>query len=217
MHMTRTNYPGIEAYMLSCMSDSAHDQEHVYRVLNYALDIARHESGVNLELLVISCLLHDIGRAEQFADPGIDHAICGGDKAYEWLASNSYATEFADQVRRCIVTHRFRSSNPPQSLEAKILFDADKLEACGVIGIARTLQYKTHVVEPLYTLSEIGEITEDYPSFLYEYNFKLANMYDKFYTKRGTELAQKRKAAARHFYEALRDEVIECYSIKEIP
>ena len=47
----RTKLTDVEAYMQSCMSDSAHDMEHVYRVLNYAHDIASHESEVNLEML----------------------------------------------------------------------------------------------------------------------------------------------------------------------
>ena len=209
--MLRTNYPVVETYMLSCMNDAAHDREHVYRVLNYALDIAKTEPEADVELLTAACLLHDIARAEQFADPSICHATYGGEKAYDWLLGQGYSEDFAGAVRDCIVTHRFRSNNPPQSLEAKILFDADKLEACGVIGIARTLQYKSHVFEPLYTLSENGEVTEDYPSFLHEYNFKLANVYDKFFTRRGAELAAKRQKAAQDFYEALRREVRECY------
>ena len=73
----RTNFTAVETYMRSCMSDSAHDTEHVYRVLNYAIDIAKHDGGANTELLAVACLLHDIGREEQFADPSIDHAVCG--------------------------------------------------------------------------------------------------------------------------------------------
>ena len=84
------------------MTDSAHDIEHVYRVLNYAHIIAQHESDVDLELLAIACLLHDIGRAEQFADPSVDHALCGGVKAYKWLTGNGYSENFAVSVNKCI-------------------------------------------------------------------------------------------------------------------
>jgi uncharacterized protein len=202
--------------MLSCMSDSAHDREHVYRVLYYALDIAHHEEGTDIELLTAACLLHDIGRAEQFADPSIDHAVRGAEKAYQWLRENGYSDEFAGQTRDCIRTHRFRSSGPPQSPEAKILFDADKLEVCGAIGVARTLLYAAQVSEPLYSLTESGEVSDgtddSLPSFCQEYKFKLERMYDKFYTQRAFELAAKRKEAARHFYESLLAEVRECYA-----
>lgn len=60
--MTKENYLLWEAYMLSCMEDSAHDKEHIYRVLYMALDIARTEQNVNRDVLVCACLLHDIGR-----------------------------------------------------------------------------------------------------------------------------------------------------------
>ena len=216
----RTEYPEIEAYMRTCMTDSAHDMEHVYRVLHYALDIAAHENGIDAEMLSAACLLHDIGRPEQFADPALDHAVCGAEKAFAWLTTHGYTENFAASVRDCIRTHRYRSSDPPRSLESKILFDADKLEACGATGIARTLLYKAQVNEPLYLLTHNGEISDGTndisPSFFREYKFKLENVYDKFYTRRGKELAEKRQAAARNFYEALLAEVRECYSIKEI-
>jgi len=197
------------------MIDSAHDTEHVYRVLNYALDIAKHEGGADIERLTIACLLHDISRTEQFADPNIDHAVHGSLKAHGWLVENGYSSEFAGAVRDCIETHRFRSDNPPRSLEAKILFDADKLDVCGAVGIARTLLYKSHVVEPLYSFTESGKISdgtnEAGKSFMQEYKFKLEGIYDKFYTARGFELAVKRKSAAKDFYDSLLAEVRECY------
>jgi len=212
----RTNLPEVETYMRSQMSDSAHDTEHVYRVLNYALDIAKHDDGVNTELLTVACLLHDIGREEQFADPSVDHAVYGAEKAHKWLIENGYTNEFADSVKSCIRSHRFRSDNPPQSLEAKILFDADKLDVCGAVGIARTLFYKAHTSEPLYSLTKTGEVGDGTnnadPSFFREYKFKLESMYDKFYTKRGLELAAKRQLAAKNFYDSLLAEVRECYS-----
>lgn len=62
--------------------------------------------------------------------------------AYNFLIENNYSTELAEKVKHCIFTHRFRSENPPETIEAKILFDVDKLDACGLIGIARTLMYK---------------------------------------------------------------------------
>jgi len=204
-----------EAYMQSCMRDSAHDAEHVYRVLNYALDIAAHESNINLEILSAACLLHDVGQIEQLTDPAIDHAVHGAEMAYAWLTENGYSNEFAGKVKECIRTHRYRSSDPPRSNEAKILFDADKVDACGAIGMARVLFCTAQLGEPLYTLDEndwVSDGTDDEsPSFFREYKFKLENMYDRFYTRRGAELAGNRKAAARNFYEALLREARECY------
>jgi len=205
--------------MRDCMCDSAHDTQHVCRVRNYAMDIARHEAGVDLGILRAACLLHDIGRAEQYADPRVDHAACGAEKARLWLEGNGYGAAFAEAVSDCIRAHRFRSDHPPCSLEAKILFDADKLDACGAMGMARTLFYKAHVGLPLYMLDEHGAVldgsadAED--TFFREYKFKLEKLYDRFYTKHGEELAQSRRAAARDFYEALLREARECHAIEE--
>ena len=213
-HM-RTNYPEIEQYMRSCMSDSAHDTEHVYRVLYYAVDIARHEEAVDMEILTAACLLHDIGRAEHFEDSRVDHAACGAEKARAWLVANGYSAAFAEAVGDCVRTHRYRSEDAPQSVEAQILFDADKLDVCGAMGIARTLLYKAHVGDPLYAMNADGTVLDGTAdtgnTFFHEYKFKLERLYDRFYTKRGTELAEKRREAARRFYEALLAEVRECY------
>ena len=118
--MNKQTYILIEEYMLSCMRDAAHDKEHIYRVLYNALNIAQAESDVDYDVLITACLLHDIGRDEQFKNPKLDHAEVGGDKAYKFLTGNGFSVEFAENVKSCIVTHRFRKSRPPESVEAKI-------------------------------------------------------------------------------------------------
>lgn len=209
--MNRERYSLIEGFMLSCMEDSAHDREHVYRVLYSALEIAAEEADADYDVLIAACLLHDIGRAEQLKDPSLCHAQAGAGKAYRFLAENGFGEAFAKRVSDCILTHRFRKSSPPQSLEAKILFDADKLDAAGAVGIARTLIYKGTVGEPLYTLAPDGTISDgsadEQPSFFQEYRRKLQKVYDGFYTKKGARLAEERRAAAEAFCSSLYEEV----------
>lgn len=209
--MTGQTYQTIETYMLSCMGDSAHDKEHVYRVLNNALVIAKEEAAVDYDVLITACLLHDIARPEQIADPSLCHAAVGSEKAYCFLVSNGFEASFADRVRSCIRTHRFRKNDQPESLEAKILFDADKLDVVGAVGVARTLVYKGTVSDPLYTRNPDGSISDgsegEVSSFFREYKFKLEKLYDRFYTEKGRALALERKAAAESFYENLYREV----------
>lgn len=201
----------LETYMLERMQDSAHDRQHVYRVLNNALEIARDEDHVNLDVLLAAAILHDVGRADETADPRADHAITGGDRAYQLLRDMGYPETFAEHVRQCIRTHRFRRNDPPASIEAQILFDADKLDVCGAIGIARTLMYSGAHGRPIYAQEADGSIrdgtcdTED--TFLREYRCKLEGMYGRFLTKRGAELAAKRQDAARNFCAALLSEI----------
>lgn len=209
--MLKSDYIAIESYMTECMNDSAHDREHVYRVLYGAMDIAKSESGVDFDILTAACLLHDIGRAEQFADPKLCHAEVGSEKAYRFLLKLGWSEGRAKRVRDCVKTHRFRSDCPPESIEAKILFDSDKLDVAGAIGIARTLFYRGQVGDPLYRLNPDGTVSDGKsdtePSFFREYKFKLENLYDKFFTKRGKELAEGRRMAAVDFYNSLLSEV----------
>jgi uncharacterized protein len=200
--------------MLACMKDGAHDSEHIYRVLNYSLAIAEQYT-VNADVLTASALLHDIGRGAQFKNPALDHAAVGSEMAYDFLTASGWSVDKAEHVRKCISTHRYRKNNEPESIEAKILFDADKLDVTGAVGIARTLAYIGIVGEPLYSLDIRGQIldgTKDTePSFFREYNFKLKNIYDGFYTERAKTIASERKESARMFYEEMLKEVEEPY------
>ncbi len=209
--MNREMYCLLENFMLSCMEDSAHDREHVYRVLYGALEIAETESNVDYDVLIAACLLHDIGRKEQFENPALCHAAVGSKKAAQFLLEHGFDKAYAEKVKQCIQTHRYRKGNPPQSTEAKILFDADKLDVTGAIGIARTLIYKGIVSEPLYSMLPDGSVSngegDDEPSFFQEYKYKLENLYSKFYTGKGAELAKERQDTAIAFYNSLYREV----------
>lgn len=209
--MDKQTFSLIENYMLVCMEDSAHDKEHIYRVLYHALDIAKAESDVDYDVLITACLLHDIGRKEQYENPGACHAMVGGEKAYLFLKENGFDEIFAIRVKHCIESHRYRKNNPPQSLEAKILFDADKLDAVGTMGIARTLLYQGIVGDPLYTYLPDGTISngaqDTVPSFFREYKFKLEKLYYRFYTEKAASIARERRSAAASFYHSLLNEV----------
>lgn len=209
--MNRQAFACMEAFMQASMKDCAHDREHVYRVLNNAVEIGRCEAQVNWDVLIASALLHDVSRPEQLADPQVDHALHGADKAAAFLRAKGWDEAFCEQVRRCIRTHRFRKTEPPASLEARILYDADKLDVTGAIGIARTLEYNGETGRPIYTRREDGTVSDGSgdtaDSFFREYRFKLEKIYDHFLTDRGRELAAARREAAVTFYDALLAEV----------
>jgi uncharacterized protein len=214
--MDKATYKRIEKEMLAHMKDGAHDGQHVYRVLYYSLDIAESYQ-VDLDVIITAALLHDIGREAQFKDPRLDHAIVGSEIAYKYMQEIGWNEGKANHIRNCISTHRYRKNHEPESMEAKILFDADKLDATGTAGIARTIAYKGIVAEPLYTLDQNGKIldgtTGNDPSFFQEYIFKLKNVYKAFYTERAKEIAIGRQGIARQFYESMLEEVNEIYSI----
>lgn len=84
--------------------------------------------------------MHDIARVKESRDKTgeIDHAVLGSKLAEEILINLDYEKGKIEGIKHCIIAHRFRSGNEPQTLEAKILFDADKLDVIGSVGIARS-------------------------------------------------------------------------------
>jgi uncharacterized protein len=213
--MKKETFDLLERYMLSCMDNNAHDKEHIYRVLYTALDIAKSEENIDYDILIAACLLHDIGRKEQFENPKLCHAEVGAKKAYVFLKENGFDEEFAKAVSECINSHRFRGNNAPQSIEAKILFDSDKIDVCGTLGIARTLYYNASLGEPLYNLDEnrmvLNGEDDKGVSFFQEYKFKLEKIYSRLYTARGKDIAESRRKSAVDFYENMLGEVKSSY------
>lgn len=212
--MTKAFFEQLESYMRLCNVDSAHDPHHVYRVLYYAMELAEEET-VDYDVLITACMLHDIGRPEQFADPSVCHARAGAEKAAKFLQELGQPKDFTEKVCHCIQTHRFSKKSPPQTMEAKILFDADKLDVVGAAGVARTLLYQGTKAQPIYTLTPAGEISDGTGdtalSFFQEYKRKLEQVYQGFLTEKGQAMALQRQAAAVNFYQDLYSELSHGY------
>ena len=210
--MKKEFYQKIENHMLFVMQDSAHDVQHIYRVLNNALIISKHEnSNININVLITACLLHDIGRAKQFEDLNLCHAEIGGRKANTFLNQLNCSNNFIDQVCKCINSHRLRKGIKPQSIEAKILYDADKIDSIGVIGIARMLMYGGAINEPLYKTNNNTILTTpteaEVSTFFQEFNLRNSEL--RLYTNYGTELAKSKIEKAKQFYNNLYHELNE--------
>ncbi len=115
----------------------AHSYEHTLRVRQLSLLIGQKE-GADLEVLEAAALLHDIGRPEEEVT-GASHAEVGANMAVAFLATTAFPKTKLSQVAKAIRTHRFSENKPPESLEGEILSDADKLDAMGALGLARTI------------------------------------------------------------------------------
>ncbi len=128
---------------LSQDKDSTHDIDHVLRVYNLAMTIAKTEADVNLDILQAAVLLHDIGGAKEAADPSgkTDHAVVGAMMAKAILEDFAYSELEIKHIQACILSHRYRTNFKPETIEAKIVYDADKLDALGAIGIARSFSW----------------------------------------------------------------------------
>ncbi|MFA5886973.1 MAG: HD domain-containing protein [Patescibacteria group bacterium] len=143
---------------------SAHDLDHVLRVYNLALIIAENETGVDLEILQAAVLLHDIGGAQEANDPtgATDHAVVGQEMAKPILEKLNFSPDQIAHIQDCILSHRYRTDNKPKTIEAKILFDADKLDAIGAIGVARGYAWMGKNKAKIYkTVASLEEYAQD--------------------------------------------------------
>lgn len=181
-------------------NDSAHAFDHVLRVYRLAERIGRAE-GANLRILLTAALLHDIAHAEP------DHHLRGAERARELLAGEP--ADFVDAVAHCIEAHRFRKGPEPQTLEARILQDADKLDAIGAIGVARAFAHAGHFNEPLWAPLDVVKASPlDGPDHtpVHEYWHKLRHLADRLHTPTARAIARERHAFMEAFFRRLDEE-----------
>nr|WP_243164373.1 HD domain-containing protein [Bittarella massiliensis (ex Durand et al. 2017)] len=120
--------------MLACTEDSAHDREHIYRVLHLALEIAATEPGCDREVLAAACLLHDIGRPVQFADSRVDHADAGAVQAACFLRENGFPPAFAGRVGTAFAPTAFAAAPRPRAWRPRSSSMPTKSTALGPWG-----------------------------------------------------------------------------------
>ena len=190
------------------VADAAHDFDHVRRVLTLAERIAEAE-GADLEIVRTATLLHDVARADT-AGTGQCHAQVGAERAREILCG--HPSERVEAVAEAIAAHRFRRGPAPETLEAQVLFDADKLDAIGAVGIARAYvvggQRNSRLwadVPPEYTEGDLPSEREHTPA--HEFVFKLGRLKDQMHTATGKAIAEERHAYMVAFFRRLSEEV----------
>lgn len=187
-----------------------HDLEHTLRVRNIALHIGKIENA-NLEILEIAALLHDIGREHQQKSLGkICHAEKWAELAKEILDRYDFSQEIKDWVIHCIATHRKKWTKIPESLEAKILFDADKIDSIWATWIGRTFQFAWEIHSRFHNkdidLSKTEEYSSDDTAYR-EYMLNLRFIKNKIHTEEWKKLAEWRHNFMIEFFERLNNEV----------
>jgi len=188
----------------------SHDWSHVERVYNLALKIGKKE-GANLEILKLVAILHDIGRKHQDEVNGrVDHAEIGAKLAREILEKYNIGKEKTEKIIHCIETNRFRGNKKPKSKEAKILFDADKLDAIGATGIGRAFLFAGEVGAKLHNKDVDLEKTKEYSkedTAYREFMVKLRKIKGRMFTKEGKKIARERHKFMVNFFNRLNKEV----------
>ncbi len=130
--------PACEAHVLATGGlDGAHDLGHLRRVWRQAQAIAADEAGADRDVLQVACFLHDLVNLPKTHPDRSAASRLSADAAVAWLETQAFASEKLPAVHHAIHAHSFSAGIPPQTLEARIVQDADRLEALGAIGIAR--------------------------------------------------------------------------------
>ena len=193
-------------------SDAVHDFDHVLRVYRMAETLAQQE-GADLEIVRAAALLHDAESASGSDELRIAHHEAAASFAGKVLKKEGWQADRIKAVQDCILTHRFRDNRQPNTLEAKVLFDADKLDAIGAIGVARALAYAVLDGQPLFaepstTFHQALKTEKGEPYTAYhEYLFKLSRLKDRMQTESGKTMAQARHDFMQEFFEQLKEEV----------
>ena len=186
--------------------DAAHDFDHVLRVLALAERIGQTE-GADMEVVRAAALLHDVGRGQQ-ERTGRSHAELGSEQARQILTGVS--EEIVEAICHAIAAHRFRGDIVPQTLEAKVLYDADKLDSMGAVGIARVYLYGGGRGQRLWGDALTGfvasEESEAYTP-VHEFVSKLARLQDTLHTEAARKIGLERHAYMVEFFQRLEREV----------
>ncbi|MEW6259021.1 MAG: HD domain-containing protein [Thermodesulfobacteriota bacterium] len=184
----------------------SHGWDHTLRVVRLAQRIARAE-GADMDVVVTAAYLHDIGRSvEDESEGSLCHADYGGRLAETILHRNGFRFTAAqqDNVLHCIRSHRFRGKETPVTLEAKVVFDADKLDAIGAIGIARAYLFAGEIGARLHCpeipLSETLPYTAADTGYR-EYAVRLRKIRDIMLTAEGRRMANDRHRFMEGFFD----------------
>jgi uncharacterized protein len=201
----------IKAFAKECLSNArgSHGWEHTERVHRLCAHIGQVEKA-DLEVLAVAAYLHDVARFYQDdTKGGVCHGEKGAEMAAHVLEPYNLPPEKKANILHCIRSHRFRGDHKPQTLEAKILFDADKLDAIGAIGVARTFLFAGEVGarfhNPNVDLADTAAYTEEDTGYR-EYVVKLSKIKDRLLTQEGRRMAESRHAFMARFFDRFLDE-----------
>jgi len=199
-----------EARRLMAAGRGSHGFDHVERVLALALRLGL-ETGADLRVLALAALLHDVGREEEDRSGGATcHAAAGAALAREILRRRGADERCVRRVADCVRGHRFRGGAPPVSLEARLLFDADKLDSLGAAGIGRAFLFAGEIGARLHNSPAAARRAKDYgpgDTAHREWLVKLRHIPGRMTTPAGRRLAVDRAAFAAAFFERLAEEV----------
>jgi uncharacterized protein len=207
-------YQALAGFLLSAFdaneAGGAHDVSHIVRVWRNAVRIGRTEPECDTEILLAASILHDCVAVEKSSPQRPFASRLSAVRAREIVAPLQWTPERVDALAHVIETHSFSAGQVPETLEAKIFRDADRLDAIGAIGVARCFHIGGRMDGALYHLGDPGAETrplDDRAYALDHFAVKLFKEARTFLTSEGQRLAAARTQRMADFVTAFRAEI----------
>lgn len=190
-------------------SPGSHDWEHTLRVHRLCRCIGPME-GADMMVLEAAAYLHDIGRSHQDASNGsVCHAVRGAEITRRIIDPLPLTAACKNNIIHSVRAHRFRDGHNPATVEARVLFDADKLDAIGAVGIARAYLFAGELGACLHNPHMPPDEARSYSrndTGHREYIVKLSKIKDRMLTTEGRRMAQERHTFMTAFFSRFLDE-----------
>jgi len=199
----------LQAQAASSAADAAHDEAHVRRVVGSATRLAAIE-GADLAVVVPAAWLHDCVIVLKDSALRSQASRMAAETAVTFLRRAHYPAQHLDAIAHAIEAHSFSAGIPPQTLEAKVVQDADRLDALGAIGMARTFMVGGALQRPLYHPADpfcAARLPDDAVATLDHFYTKLLKLAGTMQTDAGRHEAERRTAFMRTFLEQLAGEI----------
>jgi uncharacterized protein len=191
------------------LGDAAHGLDHVKRVVANAKRLAK-AAEANLSVVIPAAWLHDCVSVAKDSELRSQASALAAKAAREFLVLSDYPNQWLDAVEHAIESHSFSAGIHPETLEAKIVQDADRLDALGAIGIARCLQTGTSLGSVLYCADDPfadDRAADDGVSTLDHFYTKLLTLADTMQTDAGRTEADRRTEFMQQYLRQLRREI----------
>lgn len=190
--------------------DGSHDWSHLIRVWRLVTDIAADDPALDLEMLAVATLLHDCVQVEKTDPRRAQASRLSAEKASEVLRALNWDAARIDATAHVIEAHSFSAGIEPRSREACVLRDADRLDAIGAIGIARTFYVAgrngSRLYDPLDPFATHRSL-DDRRFALDHFETKLLHLGDGLVTPAARRIGEHRIATMRAYVDLLREEI----------
>ncbi|HCH5138269.1 TPA: HD domain-containing protein [Vibrio parahaemolyticus] len=189
--------------------DAAHDIEHVKRVVKTTKQLCDEENA-DIAIVLPAAYLHDCFTYPKDHPNRKQSSAIAAKKAIAYLESIQYPQHYHDAIAHAIEAHSFSANIRPNTLEAQIVQDADRLDALGAIGVTRCIQVSTHFNAQLYNDDDMfakERELNDKQFTVDHFQTKLFKIVDTMNTESAKLEANKRKAFMQTYLKQLHDEV----------